>query len=134
MIHDDCILLINGKESLNDRFVSINIEKKYAMIPLVPVLEELGFPVKWTGKYTAVIDVYGEEYFLDTKNITLCKGIDGPNELMIPPGATHGVLTNWIDEVLTIDNDTLVWFISHLIGARISINYTTSTISIYFSK
>lgn len=84
---------------------------QYTLIPVVPILEGLGFVLDWQDDHTARFEVSGKALVLDTEAGTLTYA-DSPNFslLLLAPGSNHPAVITTIDGVFMVDRDTLLLF------------------------
>lgn len=127
-MEENCTILINGKEESCGKYVRIDTEQKYAMLPLVPILEELGAEVIWQTENKAVIAINNKEYQLDIASVKVTAREDGVNLLSLAPGANHPTKTLIVDGVFTVDNDSALLFFTYSLGIYIDIDYSTNTV------
>lgn len=84
---------------------------QYALIPVVPMLEELGISLDWLDDHTARFEVSGEKLLLDTAAGTLAYADSPSFSLFLPaPGSKHPAVITTIDGVFMVDRDTLMLF------------------------
>lgn len=130
--HNGCTLIVSGTKLPSSRYVSINADKKYALLPMIPLCEACGANVSWTAADTAEIRINGQVFCLNTTTVTLTPENTRQNWLLIPPGTRHGNVTAFVDDVFTIDNDSLMYFFYQVVGARIEIDYQNSVVTIVY--
>lgn len=128
---EKCTLIVNGMNLSCSKYVSINEEQQYALLPLIPLCEAFGANISWCTADTAEIDIAGEKYYLNTSNSSLTTASSEFNWLMVSPGSKHGKTVDFIDNVYVVDSDSLTLFFSYIIGARITIDYRNSVITVW---
>lgn len=128
---NNCKLLLNGKEICSDCYVNINFEHQYAELPLIKILIEMGASVIWQNENIANISIKGNNYVLNTENITLKKlGSKSSNYLMLAPGSNHGTICKNVAGDFICDSDTISYFIVYELDAKMTIDYEQAIINI----
>lgn len=132
VMENNCKLLLNNKEICNDCYVNINFEQRYAELPVIKILTEMGASVIWHNEFSANIVINDNEYVLNTNETTLKKYGAKANLLVVAPGSNHGMISKKVSGDFICDSDTLLYFFVYEIGAKINIDYEQALINIYF--
>ena len=127
----DCQLIVRGNNITAGHYVSINYEERYAELPLVAVMEELGAKVKCQDETTVKISYKCKDYILDKTRGTLTEVGDTHNIFLIPPGGNHGVYYRVVDNEFIIDSDSAKLLINNRMGAKLRINYDEGVVNIF---
>lgn len=127
---EKCTLIVNGMNLSCSNYVRIDEEQHYALLPLVPLCEAFGANVSWRAADIAEIDIAGEKYYLNTSSSSLTTASSEFNWLTVSPGSKHGKTVAFIDNVYVVDSDSLTLFFSYVIGAKITIDYRNSVITV----
>ena len=131
-IQNNCRLLLNGKEIGNDCYVNINFEQRYAELPLIKILTEMGASVVWQDKFVVLINMNNNEYILNVNDCTLKKSDTESNYLALAPGANHEMICKTVSGEFICDSDTSIYFIVYEIGAKMNIDYDNAIITIEY--
>ena len=123
-------LSVNGKTLKKDDCVVIHKDERFAEIPLIAVLKELGATVVWKNQYVAQITYNDTNYTLCTNENSLIEdGSKKGNLIAPPPGTPHKPVFKVTDNDFVVDTHSLGRFFK-LIGVEISIDYENNTIDI----
>ena len=114
----NCLLLVNNNDISKDCYVWIDQTKKFAEIPLLAILEELGADIAWQNNIVTIV----------INNNTI--DIDTTKEdfgILIPPGTEYGV-RKVVDKEILLDSATLNVLLRHLAGLHVYVDYDSSVI------
>ena len=126
---NNCQLIVNGKDITENVYVHLNLEQRYAELPLTAVAKALGASVKWEKATRATIKFDGKKYVLDTAKNSLYDRETNANLIALPPGTPHAAYYQVRDGEFIVDSDTM-WGFVYLMGARIKINFDERIITI----
>lgn len=116
-----CILIVNEKEMNSVGLALINKQYKYAEIPLIAVMHELGANIEWQNINTAVITYKEKTLTLDTQKQDF--------GLTIPPGTIKAV-RKMVDGEVIVDTVSIAGIIKHMMEGKISIDYEKGIVNI----
>lgn len=130
LLNNECKLIVNGKEVEHKGYAKINIEKKYAELPLITVLEAFGAKINWKTSCNAQIFLKDKIYLLDTQNNILSLSEESSNNLMFPaPGTNHTSVFKLVENDYIVDSSSLILFMRS-IEAKITIDYEKLSINV----
>jgi hypothetical protein len=131
----DCQLFVDGNEIPTDDLVGINREERYAIVPVVKIIEAAGGKVEWKNDTIASIKINGSKFELNTIEQTLyCKDKSFPNYNFLEPvtGATIGAFYHTLDKELLVDNLVFTQFAYSVMNSHIDISYNRSAVYIEY--
>jgi hypothetical protein len=129
-LEEEMKLLIRGKNIADRNYVNFNYEYRYAELPLVAVLEELGAETNWTGENTVNIYINDKTYILNTEKCTLTEENSAFNLFQVAPGAMHGVISKVVNKEFVIDSDSARLFINVILKLKMFIDIDNKIVTI----
>ena len=123
-------LFIRGKNIADRNYVNFNYEYRYAELPLVAILEELGAETNWTGENTVNIYINDKTYILNTEKCTLTEENSAFNLFQVAPGAMHGVISKVVNKEFVIDSDSTRLFINVVLKLKMFIDIDNKIVTI----
>lgn len=123
-------LSVNGNTIKKNDCVMIHKDERFAEIPLIAVLKELGATVVWKNQFVAQITYNDINYTLSTNENSLIEdGSKKGNLIAPPPGTPHKPVFKVIDNDFVVDTHSLGRFFK-LIGVEILIDYENALVDI----
>lgn len=84
----ECKLYVNQVEIPTDQLVGISDDGRFAVLPVVKIIEAAGGEVEWKNATTATIEINGSKFVLNTTESTLyCKDKSFPRFNFLEPVA-----------------------------------------------
>ena len=121
---------MKDREIATESKIELNYELRYAELPLIAIIKELGAKVEWQSKTIAKATIQERNYFLDTVKGTLVEEGNGFNLLTVAPGSKHGAVYRASGDEFIVDSDTAKLLLVNKMGAKININYEDKIVSI----
>ncbi len=115
---NNCKLIINGIEVVDSAYINIDIENRFAEVPLLLIVNALGSDFEWRSGVL----------FIDGVN----SGIDPANDdfgLIRMPGQIH-MIRKKIDGDLIFDSTSIKGILYNMLNATIDIDYTNMVINV----
>lgn len=126
---NNCKLIVNGKDISNKYYVHMYINEKYAELPLIAIMKELGATENWKNSTIVHFQYDNTTYILNTEKNSVRREGKTWNFIAPPPGTPGGQnITNIPNEYMI--SDSCIRFLLIELGFDIKIDYNQAIIYI----
>lgn len=128
--YDAETVMINGR-SVDDLPIQLNRENN-AHIPLIGLLQALGFQIRWKSENTATVSIKEKEYIISVKDETVFRSdrTDNFNYLTPAPGNDYYFCEAAENDII-VDDDTARVFLGEAgVRCSVTVDYKKMTVSI----